>query len=548
MRRFHAFLSAVALLAVCSISFALEPDELFSVWPGRAPDETREAATEKRVLGRRRPFYQITDISQPTVSVFLPPKERRTGAAILVCPGGALQRLAYEHEGLEVAEWLTLGDIAAFVLKYRVPGPATTGLKDAQRALSLIRARASEWGVDPENVGVLGFSAGGEIAAWLATHHKERQYETVDASDAFPCRPDFAALIYPGGLVTGRTGQIKEQVASRINAETPPMFFAHAFDDSCENSLLMMLALKRARVPSELHLFQTGGHAFGVRETGAPVGNWKLQFAEWMKSQGFLDPSFIRAYVREFSEALKGNGQLPKLAEKHPNASLEDGYITQRRQIQRALRQDQIAGFKAAAISAEAQKNLGIDQPLTGVLLRSGQLMADKSPVVQLTANEEIIVETEIGYIISVDISYKLYNDEQAQGAVEAIVPAIELPANYARRIGTMSAIDMVASNVGSRRFIVGARKDPDAIDPSRLKIVLKRDGKILHEAAGGATRGEHWTKLRELLNQITSRGCMIPAGSVIISGARGTIHPGEAGKHEADFGELGTIAFELRR
>ncbi|MDA1274636.1 MAG: alpha/beta hydrolase [Verrucomicrobia bacterium] len=172
-------------------TIASEPSEVFSVWPGAAPDQSRNVGEERIVEGRSRPFYQITGVSKPTVSVYLPSKVHRTGASILLCPGGGLQRLAIEHEGFEVADWLLSQNITVFLLKYRVPAPVKSGLQDAQRALSLIRSRSGDWGIDPNGIGVLGFSAGGEIAAWLSTHYG-RSYSWIGlAPRVFSTRPMF---------------------------------------------------------------------------------------------------------------------------------------------------------------------------------------------------------------------------------------------------------------------------------------------------------------------------------------------------------------------
>ncbi len=180
---------------------AAEPTETWNVWPMSRPATLKSKAGNTFLENRPRPFYQVTDVSTPTVSVYRPDHDKQNGTAILVCPGGGLQRLAIEHEGYEVAQWLAGQGFTAFVLKYRVPAPAEIGLQDAQRALSVIRSQASKWNVDPNCIGCIGFSAGAEICAWLATHHEDRQYAELDEHDKQSCRPDFAGLIYPGGLV-----------------------------------------------------------------------------------------------------------------------------------------------------------------------------------------------------------------------------------------------------------------------------------------------------------------------------------------------------------
>lgn len=156
------------------------------------------------------------------------------------------------------------------------------------------------------------------------------------------------------------------------------------------------------------------------------------------------------------------------------------------------------------------------------------------------------MVETELGFIVGVDISYKILSDKQARDAVAAIVPVIELPANYSDQMGTMAVTDTVASNVGSSRYIVGTRAEPGDVDPDQVRISIKRDDELLHETNGGIVNGGQWHNLRTLLNQITSQGYVIRAGSLVISGALGKVHPGLKGNYSADFGKLGSIEFEV--
>jgi 2-keto-4-pentenoate hydratase/acetyl esterase/lipase len=510
------------------------------------PGQSSARGEERKVEGRPRPFYQLTDISKPTVSVFLPPKDRRLGTALLILPGGGLQRLAYEHEGLEVAEWAVSRGLAAFLVKYRVPAPATTGTQDGQRALSMIRARAKEWGIDSESIGAIGFSAGAEIAAWMITHHDPRQYETIDASDSFSCRPDFVAMIYPGGLTFGNSGTVKEPLGSKIGRDSPPMFFVHASDDAAENSLAYAVALKKARVPVEVHIYRDGAHGFGVRESGSPVGTWTARFEDWMRSLGYLDKPSVRSYAYDFAAALQSNGALPRFPDA---ATLEDAFAAQRRFV-RGLKDGTMAGFKGGAVTDEAQKSLGLNHPLTGVLLSSGRLNAADKPVIQLAPAPDTIVETEIGYVIGENIATQLANDTQARECVQSIVPVIELPQNYARRMGTsaLTAKDMVASNVGSTRYIVGTPKNAVGLDANAVKVSLKRDGQTLHETTGASVKGGQWTNLRMLLNQLTAHGHTVRAGSIVICGALGGPKPGEPGRYQADYGELGSIEFELQK
>ncbi|MFO1457787.1 MAG: hypothetical protein U1G08_00140 [Verrucomicrobiota bacterium] len=534
-----------SLLWVWVAGAGTEPDRVLPLWPGMPPGESQARGEEHRVEGRPRPFYQLTDITTPSLSVFLPPADSRNGTAVLVCPGGGLQRLAWEHEGLEVARWLNSNGVVAAVLKYRVPAPARTAAMDVQRAMSLIRSRAGEWRVDPDSIGFLGFSAGGELGVWLLTHSDERLYPEVDAADAVPCRPNFVALAYSGGLLQ-RDGTLKEPLGSRIRPGLPPVFLTHAFDDSSQESLALALALKRAGVPTEVHVFREGGHGFGVRNTGIPTGTWKDRYLEWMGSLGYLDRPALREQTRRVAAAWESGRTPPRVTELIPDATLADAYAVQHRWVRWHAAMDPVAGFKAAAATAKAQTALGIDGPLAGVVFRSGWLDGAKHPVIPLRDREPIVVETEVGYLTSVDLSYEILNDEQVHGAVSALVPIIELPRSYPDG-GAPDARNTVAGNAGSQRYIVGAPVAVGTVEPDAVAVVLRRDGQVLNETSGSAVAGGQWHNLRRVLNAITRQGYTIPAGSVILGGALGRVPPGEKGRYQASYGSLGSIEFELR-
>ncbi len=540
-------LAAVAIVSFLSVLRVAgrEPDLVLPLWPGTPPGESRAIGEERRVEGRPRPFYQLTDITVPSLAVFHAPAGKRNGTAVLVCPGGGMQRLAYEHEGLEVAAWLNSRGVTAGVLKYRVPAPARTGAMDAQRALGLMRFHAGDWQVDAEAIGLLGFSAGGEIGAWLLTQPGARLYPPVDAADGLSARPDFAGLIYPGGLLQ-RDGSLKDAFAGNLKHGLPPVFLAHAFDDTSHETLTLALALKRAGVPTEVHVYREGGHGFGVRATGIPTAGWRDRLADWLNSLGFLDPAPVRGQVRGSLAAIAAHGPLPRFTDALPDGSLEDAYVAQRRLVRAIAGGDPIAGFKGAAASAAAQSALGISGPLTAAVFRSGRLDGRTPRTVPLREGEPVMVETEIGFVTSVDLSYEILTDEQARGAVESVVPIIELPRGSANS-GTPDARNMVAGNIGSDRYLVGAPTRADRFDPDAVAIALRRDGAVLHETSGGTAAGGQWHNLRQVLNSLTGHGYTVPAGSVILGGALGKIQPGLPGRYEADFTGLGTVRFELR-
>jgi acetyl esterase/lipase len=217
-------------------------------------------------------------------------------------------------EGTEICDWLTSRGITCVLLKYRVPdsGPTwkdgrryypkvPTALQDAQRTLGLVRQHAAQWQVDPHKIGVIGFSAGGHLAAAASTRFDKRAYPTVDAADALSCRPDFAVIVYPGHLWahedeagdTRDTSDLKLRPDIRVRADTPPTFLLHAENDkvdSVQQSLAYYVALKEAGVPVEMHLYAQGGHAFGVRPTKLPVGAWPVLVEQWLHTIGILGP------------------------------------------------------------------------------------------------------------------------------------------------------------------------------------------------------------------------------------------------------------------
>jgi acetyl esterase/lipase len=215
----------------------------------------------------------------------------------LICPGGGYWDLYWQLEGEEVANWLNSLGVTGVILKYRVPRrpddlqgePARRPLQDSQRAISLVRSKAKAWGLDPHQIGIVGFSAGGHLAIATATGFGKRTYAPVDDIDDLSCRPDFAILVYPGYL----KAKGKEELAPglRIPAGTPPVFLAHGGSDIIsppENSVLMYLALRRADIPAELHVYATATHDFGVRPSDRPCSTWTQSCAAWLRQQGFL--------------------------------------------------------------------------------------------------------------------------------------------------------------------------------------------------------------------------------------------------------------------
>ena len=277
-----------------------KPSLVEPIWLGKPPGETKELPPEQDVTkpGQKdaggKPIIRLTNVSIPTVSLYRPPKDKDSGTSIIICPGGAHQILAFNHEGTEVAEWLSTLGVTGIVLKYRVPTRTPDGqrwlaaVQDAQRAVSLVRAKANEWELNPQRIGILGFSAGGETAG-LTSYFADRQYEAADEIDQVSCRPDFTMLIYPAYFEKkGEPTKIREDVT--ITKNSPPTFLVHAWDDPVTvfSSLHIATELRKVGVPTELHVYSTGGHGYGMRDTGHDVNTWPERAADWLKQNGLL--------------------------------------------------------------------------------------------------------------------------------------------------------------------------------------------------------------------------------------------------------------------
>jgi acetyl esterase/lipase len=276
------------------------------IWPGAAPDAQPDTGPEvattrvKDHLVADRPWVYVGSVSRPTMTVYSP-TGKNTGAAVVVFPGGGYSILAIDLEGSEVCDWLTSRGITCVLLKYRVPGDgkeprsgpypkSPMALEDAQRTVGLVRFHAAEWHIDPHKIGVLGFSAGGHLVAAMSTHFKRRLYPAVDAADKESCRPDFAVALYPGHLsIAPRRFELNSDI--RVTILTPPTFLLQAEDDpvdSVENSLVYYAALKKAKVPVEMHLYAQGGHAFGLRRMEHPITGWPQLVETWLGTIGMI--------------------------------------------------------------------------------------------------------------------------------------------------------------------------------------------------------------------------------------------------------------------
>lgn len=290
----------VALAHTVAPSPALRAAERMElkIWPDGAPGETGDIGPERELPPRgEKKVIRLTDVSEPTITLYQPPEDKANGCCVVICPGGGYSILAWDLEGTEVAEWLNSIGVTGVVLKYRVPrrdkeSPHVAPLQDAQRAIRLVRKNAKDWGVDPARVGVLGFSAGGHLTVMTGTQWDQTTYEPVDEADRLSCRPDFLIPIYAAYL-GDKKDDTKLSSTLRITKETPPTFMAVTLDDKMRglHAGLLLAELKKAGVPAEAHIFVKGGHGYGLRPSELAVSGWSKLCEQWLQTQGLLSSS-----------------------------------------------------------------------------------------------------------------------------------------------------------------------------------------------------------------------------------------------------------------
>ncbi|NQT52732.1 alpha/beta hydrolase [bacterium] len=259
---------------------------VIELWPKAVRDawgiEREETAKTEPWRGGPTTITRLSGVTNPTLTVYRPPKEQDAGTAVIVCPGGGYSILAWDLEGIEVCQWLSSIGVTGVLLKYRVPGQRDGAFEDAQRAVSVVRSKAKEWGIHPGRIGILGFSAGGHLAARACTNHRTRAYKPIDHADTFACRPDFAVLIYPA-YMAGKDGL--DAAALPVAKDTPPTFIAIAFADRFTTGALhYALALKKARVRAEMLVFHDGSHGCGLRPVDKGLTTWPTHAAQWMRA------------------------------------------------------------------------------------------------------------------------------------------------------------------------------------------------------------------------------------------------------------------------
>jgi acetyl esterase/lipase len=292
MKKVVTILSIALCMMATNASAQSSPIKLF---PKGAPGETKKLTetTDRNSKVGGEPIIRLGNVDTPEITIYNAPDEIAMGSAMIVCPGGAYEILAYDLEGTEVCEWLNSIGVTAVLLKYRVPrreGKAKheVALQDAQRAISYVRANAEKLNIDPDRIGIMGFSAGAHLSAMASNNYKEKTYPKVDAVDTVSSKPNFCLLVYPAYL-SGENFGLAPEV--KVSADTPPTMIVQAENDKpyIDSSLFYFYALKQAGVPAWLHLYSKGGHGYGLRDTGCAVNEWPDRAEDWMREIGVIE-------------------------------------------------------------------------------------------------------------------------------------------------------------------------------------------------------------------------------------------------------------------
>ena len=273
-----------------------EVRETIKIWPGKAPDEPVgiESRKAKAVMGADG-VIRIPYVDTPELIHFPADPKKAAGTCVIVCPGGGYGKLAWNKEGTEIAQWLNTLGVDAVALKYRVPRrdrekPHSWPLQDLQRSIRLVRSKAAQWEIDPQRIGVMGFSAGGHLAVMSASYQDQDSYKPIDAIDKLDVRPNFMVLIYPAYLGNAKKDSGKLDPLVKVNAKTPPTVSAITHDDADRGlfAALYYAELRRNRVAAELHIYSKGGHGYGLRPSANPVSGWPLRLEDWLRASGWL--------------------------------------------------------------------------------------------------------------------------------------------------------------------------------------------------------------------------------------------------------------------
>ena len=279
MKNLFAFL----IMFLLSINVYPQKKELIYLWPDKVPGELKEKQPPAIDTTNNDNILRYSEVTNPAIEVFLPDPATKNGSAVIVCPGGGYQILAYDLEGTEIATWLNKLGYTVFVLQYRIPDKKEGALQDVQRAMRIVRNNSQKWNIYPDKIGVMGFSAGGSLSTRASTLFNKKTYPPVDNSDSLSCRPSFALLIYPAYLDQGPNLSLTPEL--ELSKEVPPVFIFQTSDDPYGNSALVMAtALRNAKLPVEMHILPFGGHGYGLRPGKAAAETWPLLAEKWLRS------------------------------------------------------------------------------------------------------------------------------------------------------------------------------------------------------------------------------------------------------------------------
>ena len=293
-------LNLKALLLTLTV-LALSPcsAEEIEIWPNSLPEGSVTIGEKQaETLRSKTTSERIAFVDRPTLTVFPADKEKANGCAVIICPGGGYNILAWPKEGLEVAQWFNSIGVTAFVLKYRVPRRDPERIhwepmQDVQRSIRLVRHRAKNWGIDPGRIGTLGFSAGGHLTVMSGVQYETVCYDGIDEADAISCRPDFICPIYCAYLGEGYDDRTNSQLGSlvKVTPNTPPTFLAVTWDDAMRGaqSASLFAKLRENQVEAEIHVYTKGGHGYGMRPSDFRVSHWPNQLEGWLRARGFLN-------------------------------------------------------------------------------------------------------------------------------------------------------------------------------------------------------------------------------------------------------------------
>jgi len=271
----------ILLMTLTGFESFSQKNEIIYLWPGKVPGELKEKMPPVIDNSKKDNIIRFTEVTNPAIEIYTPEPSLNNRASVIVCPGGGYGILAYDLEGTEVASWLNKLGFTALVLQYRVPNKKEGALQDVQRAIRIVRNKASEWGINPDNTGVMGFSAGGSLSARASTLFNMKTYNPVDKADSLSCRPSFTMLIYPAYLDQGPELTLTPEL--KLTKEVPPMYIFQTSDDTYGNSALVMTsALRKEKLQVELHFLPNGGHGYGLRKGNIAAETWPILAEKWL--------------------------------------------------------------------------------------------------------------------------------------------------------------------------------------------------------------------------------------------------------------------------